>query len=197
MDTFTLRVPSDWAARLNSHTVRAWLLDWLHHPVPLQFDPGPGDARISVRLPRGPAYMLADLHREPVTVALRRLAASRIGALSPAVEVSPTTASAPLARSLMQAKAPMLAGRAQLQDGFRNDLALTITQQRERARHGGYLPPRRAAGVPELRSSARPWKALLLFVVSLGALLLLGVVLAKFLGGSGPAVPSGPSFSEW
>lgn len=94
METFSLRVPGQWAARLDSSTVRSWLGEFFRHPSPLRDDPGPGDARVSLSLPKKPVRMLAAMLDEKPSGALRRLVAHRLplfgeGRVLEALEVAP------------------------------------------------------------------------------------------------------------
>ncbi len=89
METFSFRLPTGWAARIDSATVRAWLADYLRQPGPLPPEPGPGDARVSLSLPRRPVKVLAALLDCSVSSALRRLSAGRLQSLPPSRGASP------------------------------------------------------------------------------------------------------------
>ena len=135
--------------------------------------------------------MLADVHRESVSVALRRLAASRIGALpapAPAPELPPGRVSVALARRSAPARPGLPARRADAVYEFRNDLPLSISQQRERFGRLRRLPGR----AQKARSHRGLWVELVV-----GGLVLLGVLGSLFFrSGSVLAVTSSPGFVE-
>jgi len=89
METFTLRVPPGWQRSLDSSRMRAWLADYLRQPGPLPLDPGPGDARVSLSLPRRPVKVLAALLECSVSASLRRLSVGRLQPLPPSRGASP------------------------------------------------------------------------------------------------------------
>lgn len=74
-ETFTLRAPAGWASRLDSARMQAWLGDYLRSPRPLPDDPGPGDDRLCLALPKRAVNVLAAMLDVNPSVALRRLAA--------------------------------------------------------------------------------------------------------------------------
>lgn len=78
---YTIRVPSGWAPLLDSRSVAGWLADLFCHPRPLPDDPGPGDARVSLYLPRKAVRVLAAMTDSTEAVALRRLVALNAGML--------------------------------------------------------------------------------------------------------------------
>ena len=95
MNTFTFRIPDQWAGRLDSVQLRAWLAEYLRQPKELPPDPGPGDARISLSLPRRAVRVLAAMHDVPVSVALRRLVALHEAALVGTAVVPPPVQALP------------------------------------------------------------------------------------------------------
>lgn len=214
-ETITVRVPSEWAG-LDSQMVRAWLGDYLRNPTLLPPDPGGDGARLSIRFPRGPVYMLADLHREKVSVALRRLIASRIAALpAPAVAVLPAPIPVPLARLSARAEVPsLLPGHVEpLREPvfrFRDDLAMSYTEQLERSRakqreqvgqlFAGIRGERPPSGLPAARRVRSGRRVLgFLMLAGLAAVPILAMVLFSTLsGGPGPSAgASGPAFAPW
>jgi len=82
MQTFTLRIPGSWAGRLSSERVRDWLAAFLQRPTPnLPPDPGAGDSRVSLSLPKRAVKVVSGLLDETESGALRRIIAARVGAL--------------------------------------------------------------------------------------------------------------------
>jgi hypothetical protein len=79
MTTVTLRVPESMAERLTSAEMRDWLVDFLRRPHPLPPDPGSGEQRVSLTLSRGEVLQVAGSLRCSPSVALRRIAAERLG----------------------------------------------------------------------------------------------------------------------
>lgn len=79
MATFTFRIPSGMAGRLNSAEMRTWLTQFLRSPYYLPPDPGSGSERISLTLPRELVRDLAGYLGCSPSIALRRLAAARLG----------------------------------------------------------------------------------------------------------------------
>jgi hypothetical protein len=90
MTTFTLRMSSPMAARLNSGQMRSWIADFLRLPNSLPPDPGPGEDRISLTLPSESVHAVARFLRCSPSEALRRLALAAIGPF-PAVAAAPRT----------------------------------------------------------------------------------------------------------
>src|SRR5712691_211927 len=79
MTTVTLRVPESMAEHLTSAQMRSWLLDFLRRAHSLPPDPGSGEQRVSLTLSREEVLQVAGfLHGSP-SVALRRIAAERLG----------------------------------------------------------------------------------------------------------------------
>src|SRR6266849_7370790 len=82
MQTFTLRIPGSWAGRLSSERVRDWLAAFLQRPTPnLPPDPGAGDSRVSLSLPKRTVKVVSGLLDETESGALRRIIAAHVGAL--------------------------------------------------------------------------------------------------------------------
>jgi hypothetical protein len=79
MMTFTFRIPDSMAGRLCSAEMRSWLTGFLQNPHPLPPDPGSGYERISLTLPRELVRDLAGYLRCSPSIALRRVAAARLG----------------------------------------------------------------------------------------------------------------------
>lgn len=221
MQTFSLRLPAPWAARLDSATVRAWLASYLRKPGPLPPDPGPGDARVSLSLPRPPVRTLAAMHDVPVSVALRRLVAFQSAALPGAAPslLSPGVTLAlerPLAESLdRQSSRPRAAPLESVEpnSGLSPRQVLILLRQTQRSVG---ISPRRAAAtgcVParfrrmELRkqtgSSVQVYRGVG-SRISWWRLSLVGVILAlplvPLLWGKASVVTSvvaGPAFVPW
>jgi hypothetical protein len=82
MNTITLRVPDAWVGRLDSPSVRQWLGAYLQRPTPnLPADPGGGEARVTLCLPRRAVRVVSGLLDETESGALRRIIAANIGGL--------------------------------------------------------------------------------------------------------------------
>jgi hypothetical protein len=79
MTTVTLRVPESMAERLTSVQMRSWIVDFLHRPHSLPPDPGSGEQRVSLTLSREEVLQVAGSLRCSPSVALRRVAAERLG----------------------------------------------------------------------------------------------------------------------
>lgn len=77
--TFTFRIPDSLAGRLNSAQMRTWLADFLRCPNSLPPDPGSGEERVSLTLPRELVGSAAGYLRCSPSEALRRIAAPRLG----------------------------------------------------------------------------------------------------------------------
>jgi hypothetical protein len=74
-------MPRAWAG-VDSKSVRRWLVDFLQHPTPnLPPDPGAGERRVSLSLPKRQVKVVSGLLDEIESAALRRIIAARIGAL--------------------------------------------------------------------------------------------------------------------
>ena len=89
MEVFSLRVPEDWAGRLNSARAQGWLADFFQNPCPLPADPGPGSRQMSLSLPAAAVRALSDSLGDSAAAALRRLAALHIGLLPAAGQKRP------------------------------------------------------------------------------------------------------------
>jgi hypothetical protein len=82
LQAFTLRVPGSWAGCLSSEQVRDWLAAFLQRPTPsLPPDPGAGDSRVSLSLPKRAVKVVSGLLDETESAALRRIIAAHMGAL--------------------------------------------------------------------------------------------------------------------
>ena len=81
--TFTFRVSQCLASPLSSAEMRSWLEDFLRQPHVLPGDPGPGDARISLTLPRNAVDSVAAHLRCSASSGLRRIAIERLGVVKP------------------------------------------------------------------------------------------------------------------
>ena len=79
MTTVTLRVPESMAEHLTSAQMRSWLVDFLRRPHSLPPDPGPGERRLSLTLSREEVLQVAGFLRCSPSVALRCVAAERLG----------------------------------------------------------------------------------------------------------------------
>lgn len=79
----TFRVSQCLASQLSSAEMRSWLEDFLRQPHALPGDPGPGDARISLTLPRNAVGAVAAHLRCSPSSGLRRIAIERLGAVKP------------------------------------------------------------------------------------------------------------------
>lgn len=77
-ETFTFRAPGGWASHLDSARMQAWLGEFLRSPRSLPDDPGPGDDRLCLSLPKRPVNVLAAMLDANPSVALRRLAADHL-----------------------------------------------------------------------------------------------------------------------
>jgi hypothetical protein len=133
-ETFTVRVPSGWASRLDSARIQDWLADFIHSPRPLPDDPGPGDDRLSLSLQKRRVSVLAAMLDVNPSVALRRLAAhhmSRYGAPpvalrgAPGEAISPVRPSRPSAEfrpATLISSAPLV--RQELQELVTQELAV-------------------------------------------------------------------------
>jgi hypothetical protein len=95
MTTFTLRLPSEFAGRVNSDQMRSWLADFLRCPGGLPVDPGAGRSRISLSLPAEIVLQVTRVLRCSPSEALRRLAAHRLGVSAATIAVAPTQTVAP------------------------------------------------------------------------------------------------------
>ena len=78
MATFTFRIPDSVTGRLSSAQMRSWLADFLRQPHALPADPGSGEERISLTLPKEAVSDAASLLRCSPSCALRRVAAERL-----------------------------------------------------------------------------------------------------------------------
>ncbi len=87
MSVFSLRVPSHWRSRIDSETVRRFLVGFLQRPRNLPVDPGPGEGKISLSLPARAVKVLSGLVDDTESGALRRLIAENIRALPAAKPV--------------------------------------------------------------------------------------------------------------
>jgi len=83
MESFSLRVPEQWAGQLNSVHVQRWLADFFQAPRSLPDDPGPGRVQISLSLPARAVRVLSAGLGQTAAVALRRLSALHLGSLPP------------------------------------------------------------------------------------------------------------------
>ena len=193
MDTVTVRVPKRLAYRVDSACVCSWLADHLRQPQPHELppDPGPGDGRVSLSLPRRMVRTLAAMHDVPVSVALRRLMAEWLAVL-PAPVAAPELPSGGVSVALAPRSPPTratLPARRGESFQFDNRLALSINQQR--ARLG--LPPLPQPGASTRAKVAGSARAGLWVI--LGAVALVIVAIAIF--GSKSGGPPAPSFRPW
>jgi hypothetical protein len=92
MTTVTLRVPESMAACLTSAEMRSWLVDFLRRPHSPPPDPGSGEQRVSLTLFREEVLQVAGFLRCSPSVALRRIAAERLGISSSAAQSVPARA---------------------------------------------------------------------------------------------------------
>jgi hypothetical protein len=99
--TFTFRIPDSMTGRLSSGEMRSWLTRFLRDPQPLPPDPGSGDERTSLTLPRELVRGASEYLRCSPSTALRRIAAGHLGANRPPADrdmrpvASPPVTSAP------------------------------------------------------------------------------------------------------
>ncbi len=75
----SLRVPSEWAGRVDSGRMQGWLAQYFQSPCPLPADPGAGEHQISISLPSQAVKYLCDVTGESVSESLRRIAALNLG----------------------------------------------------------------------------------------------------------------------
>src|SRR2546425_3327878 len=80
-DAMKLRIPDAWEGRLHSADVRSWLAGFLQHPCPLSPDPGAGNARVSLSVPKRAIKILEGVTGDSASGALRRMIATRMSAL--------------------------------------------------------------------------------------------------------------------
>ena len=100
MATFTFRIPDDMAGRLSSAEMRSWLSQFLRNPHPLPPDPGSGNERTSLTLPRELVRDISGFLRCPPSQALRRLAMGRlVPSTVPRIPGNPMSLPAPLPRA--------------------------------------------------------------------------------------------------
>src|SRR5438128_1763628 len=87
-----LRIPDAWEGRLRSADVRSWLAGFLQCPCPLSPDPGAGNARVSLSVPKRAVKILEGVTGDSASGALRRLIATRLSALPAASARRPAAA---------------------------------------------------------------------------------------------------------
>ena len=80
-ERFALRVPWSWGGSLDSPRMTGFLADWFQRTHALAPDPGAGERQITLSLPARAVRTFAAAVDEPIAVALRRLAATRLGYL--------------------------------------------------------------------------------------------------------------------
>lgn len=71
----SVRVPGHWQGRVTSDQLRAWVLEWLREPVPLNSDPGAGPHKLSIRFSEAEITRLRNRHHKSISSAIRRIAA--------------------------------------------------------------------------------------------------------------------------
>jgi hypothetical protein len=77
-----LRIPDGWEGRIHSEDVRDWIQGYFQRPnSSLPHDPGAGNARVSLAIPRRAVKVLEGLTGDPPSVALRRVIAANVLAL--------------------------------------------------------------------------------------------------------------------
>lgn len=107
MTTFTLRVSDVMAARFSSAETRTWLDAFLRDPHDVPADPGPGQARVSLTLPKVEVKAVAAYLQCTSSSALRRLAGEHLGTLSSmTASVSHVIAPGPAVLKRMTMKSP-------------------------------------------------------------------------------------------
>lgn len=75
MENVSLRIPSQWAGRVDSGQMQLWLANYLQSPCSLPPDPGPGEHQLSISLPPRAVKYLAETLGESASESLRRIAA--------------------------------------------------------------------------------------------------------------------------
>ncbi len=95
-DRTTVRIPTSWRSELDSAQALEWIAAHLQSPVPLPLDPGPGDARVDLGIPKPTLRALTRITGEPASASLRRLFALNLGV--PPVETQVWTTAEPLER---------------------------------------------------------------------------------------------------
>jgi hypothetical protein len=80
MTVFTVRATRTPGNQFSSRQMRSWIAEFLRQPHPLPADPGPGEDRISLNLPKESVRELAEFLDCPSSSALRRLALYSVGA---------------------------------------------------------------------------------------------------------------------
>lgn len=88
MAVFSLRIPDSWSGRVDSGSVRAMLVRFLQQPRPLGRDPGPGEAKISLSLPKRAVKVISGLLDDTDSGALRRVIANQLPMLRAAQRMS-------------------------------------------------------------------------------------------------------------
>lgn len=94
MTIFTLRTTATLGSQLSSGQMRSWIAEFLRRPHPLPPDPGAGEDRISLNLPRESVRDLAGFLHCSSSSALRRLALNALRS-SPAVPAAHSDYAAP------------------------------------------------------------------------------------------------------
>lgn len=218
-ETYSLRIPEEWGGHVNSPRVREWLAGYFRQPSSLPSDPGPGDLKVNLSLPRRAVRTLSAMHEVSQSSALRRLIALGLGlpaapsllslpggVLLPSPPVSVETVSQPSLRP----RKPLLA----LPEPNSGRLGLSLLQEqaalRQRSISQAVTRPRRSA------VSEGPWNNPVRVVRSAGALVrqeplpvwevvalsmapAVFALLLSILGGSAPAgaVAAGQTFAPW
>lgn len=106
MSVYSIRVPETWGGLVNSASVQGMLTRFLKQPRPLSFDPGPGELKISLSLPKRAVKVISGLLDDTESGALRRIIAANVGILPPVrsrVPLSAPPAFAPVAPRFLRA----------------------------------------------------------------------------------------------
>ena len=80
----SVRIPSEWEARVSAERARSWVTAWLQRPEPLVDVPGPGAYKLNLRLTDAQVKELQRRSGRSTSAALRGILALNISA-TPAV----------------------------------------------------------------------------------------------------------------
>ncbi len=198
--TFTLRASHHLASAMSSRRATGWLADFFRQPHLLPPDPGAGEERISLSLPRRAVKTVAAMHDCSPSEALRRLAADRLSLpQGNFLDVLPEVQGSPTGHEIVVQRHAPLASQTRSPDRengtFLDAYGRPWSFDPQTGRVSGLLDPHPPC--PMKVASARPsWFDGLMFLLFVTGLSLIALLLCGAFRGKGGAFEA-PAFESW